>query len=151
DPTDPKVKWEYSNSLADSAAYLPGTPPVIRFGETWSAPVIGRANTAGNPWAVFVGGGITPSKDSANLPWGNTFYVLNAKDGTLLGDGTTNAKFTIPDDPNDDPVSLIDHPNGVAARPTIYRPGDGSLVSRVYFNDTEGKMWRMDTSTGVVA
>jgi hypothetical protein len=147
DPTNPLPKWEVYNPIDEVAS----RGFAVRFGETWSPPVLGRANIGGKPWAVFVGGGVAPNKDSLGVPWSNTFYVLDARDGTLLTDGVTNAKFVIPDDPADDPVSGIDHANGVAARPTLYRPGDASLVSRVYFNDTEGKMWRMDTSSGNIA
>ena len=144
DPTNPVVKWEYWNPLdATSQGFQ------VRFGETWGAPVIARANLPSKPWAVFVGGGVAPSKDG--VPWGNLFFVLDARTGALVTDGVTPARFVIPDDVNDDPVSGIDHPNGVASRPTLYRPGDGSLVNRVYFNDTEGKMWRMDTSSTAVA
>jgi Tfp pilus tip-associated adhesin PilY1 len=33
----------------------------------------------------------------------------------------------------------------------LYRPSDGSTVDRVFFNDTEGKIWRMQVSSPTIA
>ena len=90
---------------------------------------------AGNVWSVFVGGGVSASPDPIQ-PWANTFYVLDARTGKPVTDGTTSAAFSIWDDPAD-PAG-----NGVASRPTLYRPGDSSLVDRLFFNDTEGRSGR---------
>jgi Tfp pilus tip-associated adhesin PilY1 len=138
DPANPVPKWEVSSPLAmvASRAYTP------RLGETWGAAVIARTQTTtGKPWSVFVGGGVVPGSDLIQ-PWGNLFYVLDAKTGQVLTDGPNSAQYTIWDDPAD-PA-----PNGVASRPTLFRPGDNGLVQKVFFNDTEGKIWRMDLSSG---
>ena len=137
DAADPHVLWETSSSsdMVTSRTQLP------RFGETWSAPVIARTNVVGpgKVWSVFLGGGVE-SLDPVKA-WGNTFYVLDARTGKVLQDSTSaSAAFSVWDDPADP------SPNGVAARPTVFRPGDTALASRVYFNDTEGKVWRMDVS-----
>jgi hypothetical protein len=142
DPANPLVKWEVSSPLTmvPSRTYSP------RLGETWGAPVIARtAITSRKPWSVFVGGGVVPGKDPIQ-PWGNLFYVLDATTGQVLTDGVNSAAFSIWDDPADDPTNLVtpDHPNGVATRPTLFRPGDNAVVRKAFFGDTEGKIWRMD-------
>jgi len=138
-PTTPKHLWQRSTpgDPTLSAGYLP------RLGQTWSAPVIGRTTVTGlgRTWSVFVGGGVAPGPDNATDPWGNALFVLDAKTGAVLNDGVTRARFYVPDDPLDTAK------NNVAARPTLYRPSDGSSVDRVFFNDTEGKIWRMKTTS----
>ncbi len=137
DPADPQPKWEVSSPLTmvPSRAYVP------RLGETWGAPVIARTEiSTGKPWSVFIGGGVVPGVDAIQ-PWGNLFYVLDAKTGQVLTDGAKSAAFTIWDDPAD-PA-----PNGVATRPTLFRPGDGAVARKVFFADTEGKIWRMDLTS----
>jgi PilC-like protein with beta-propeller domain len=148
DPANPLPKWEVSSPLTmiPSRAYSP------RLGETWGAPVIARTSiSSGKPWSVFVGGGVVPGIDPLQ-PWGNLFYVLDARTGGVLTDGVNSAAFSIWDDPSDDPTNLVtpDHPNGVATRPTLFRPGDGAVARKAFFADTEGKIWRMDlTSTDI--
>ena len=137
DPANPVPKWEVSAPLGmvPSRAFTP------RLGETWGAPVIARTQlSSGKPWSVFVGGGVVPGIDPLQ-PWGNLFYVLDAKTGQVLTDGANSAAYSIWDDPAD-PA-----PNGVASRPTLFRPGDNGLVQKVFFNDTEGKIWRMNLSS----
>ena len=151
DPTNPQVKWETSSSssMVASRAQVP------RFGQTWGAPVIGRTSVAGFPnkvWSVFIGGGVAPAVDPLSIPWGNNFYVLDASTGQPLFDGTTTAAFRIWNDPNDNPAGPVyDNPDGVASRASLYRPGDNASVQRVFFNDTEGKMWKMDVSGTSIA
>ena len=133
DPSNPLPKWETN-----------GAPPGIpRLGQTWGPPVIARTSVGGlgKPWSVFVGGGILPALDAQ----AHAFYVLDARTGTLLDDGTTKAAFDIWDDPADPTI------NTVASRPTLYRPADKSMVERVFFNDTEGKVWRMNTTSTSLA
>jgi Neisseria PilC beta-propeller domain len=142
-PTAPQHLWQDATpgDLTASAGYMP------RLGQTWSAPVIGRTTpaTLGRTWSVFVGGGVGSGPDSATDPWGNAFFVLNAATGAVLNDGATSARFYVADDPLD-PAK-----NNVAARPTLYRPSDGSTVDRVFFNDTEGKVWRMQVTSPTIA
>ncbi len=140
-PTAPKHLWQDSSSTQFA---------MPRLGMTYSAPVIGRTspNTLGPTWSVFVGGGVAPhSTDDFNSmdPWGNALYVLKAQDGTVLYDGATYARFWVPDDPLD-PAK-----NNIAARPTLFRPSDGSMVDRVFFNDTEGKIWRAQVTSPSIA
>ncbi|MGZ6098045.1 MAG: pilus assembly protein, partial [Myxococcaceae bacterium] len=133
DPSNPQPKWETN-----------GAPPgVPRFGHTWGAPVVARATVGGlgKLWSVFVGGGVLPAPD----PQGHAFYVLDARTGALLDDGTSKASYDVWDDPADPTV------NAVASRPTLYRPADKSMVERVFFNDTEGKVWRMNTTGSALA
>ncbi len=137
-PTTPKHLWQDASSA-------PGSMP--RLGMTFSAPVIGRTAPTGlgPTWSVFVGGGVGTGADNPSDPYGNAMFVLNAQFGTVLNDGVTNARFYVPDDPLD-PAK-----NNVAARPTLYRPSDGSMVDRVFFDDTEGKIWRMQVSSASIA
>jgi Neisseria PilC beta-propeller domain len=143
DPANPKHLWQ-SATPADPLLSLGHMP---RLGQTYSAPVIGRTTPTNNgrTWSVFVGGGVAPGPDNLSDPWGNTLFVLNAQTGAVLTDGTTVARFSVTDDPLD-PAK-----NNVAARPTLYRPSDGSTVDRVFFNDTEGKMWRMQVTSPTIA
>jgi Tfp pilus tip-associated adhesin PilY1 len=142
-PTTPKHLWQQATP-ADPTASLGYMP---RLGQTWSAPVIGRTTPANNgrTWSVFVGGGVAPGPDNMMDPWGNAFFVLNAQTGAVLYDGTTNARFYVAND------TLEPLKNNVAARPTLYRPSDGSTVDRVFFNDTQGKVWRMKTLNPAIA
>ena len=91
DPADPQPKWEVSApvSMVPSRTYSP------RLGETWGAPVIARTQLpASRPWSVFVGGGVVPGIDLIQ-PWGNLFYVLDARTGQVLTDGANSAAFQI--------------------------------------------------------
>ncbi len=122
--------------MGDSTARPRASP---RLGYTWGAPVIARTAVGGlgKLWSVFVGGGVLPAPGPARP---TPFYVLDARTGALLDDGTSKASYDIWDDPADPTV------NAVASRPTLYRPADKSMVERVFFNDTEGKVWRMNTT-----
>jgi hypothetical protein len=142
-PNAPKHLWQ-SATPADPILSLGHMP---RLGQTWSAPVIGRTTPTGlgRKWSAFVGGGVGTGADNTSDPWGNAFFVLDAQTGSVLFDGTTYAKFYVNDDPLD-PAK-----NNVAARPTLYRPSDGSTVDRVFFNDTEGKIWRMQVLSASIA
>ena len=104
-----------------------------------------HGGSLGRKWSVFVGGGVGFGTDNSVDPWGNAFFVLDAQTGQVLNDGTTNARFYVPDNPLD-PAK-----NNVTARPTLYRPSDAASVDRVFFNDTEGKVWRMKTTGSAIA
>ncbi|HUM09503.1 MAG TPA: PilC/PilY family type IV pilus protein [Myxococcaceae bacterium] len=138
DPSNPLPKWEI-NSILDENLSRPNT---IRLGYTLGAPVIARTKPAGTPkWSVFMPGGMPPMADSLGVAWGNVLYVLDASTGALLDDGANQARILIPDDPADP------RPNGLIARPTVYRPGDRSLVERAFFTDLEGKIWKLDVTS----
>src|SRR5262249_23003086 len=140
DAVSPGVLWDQ----ASPPDMVLSQGPKLRFGETWGPPVIARAtaNGIGTKWSVFVGAGVSPQKDPVQA-WGNVFFVLDASTGQILTDSANHtANFSVYDDPGD-----LTNPNGIAVRPTLYRPGDGSTVDRLYFADTQGKLWKMSLAS----
>lgn len=112
DPDDPQVLWEVTDS---------------HMGYTWSRPEIGRVRISGEErFVVFVGGGYTDIKDPKNDNIGNTFYVIDIEDGTIL------KSFTLGDKSNR-------VPSGVTA---FDKDLDGR-VDAVYFGDIHGSLWKL--------
>ena len=110
DPTDPIILWEKSDPA---------------MGNTWSRPEIGWVRIGGQEkFVAFVGGGYSVADDV-----GNTFYVLDMEDGTLL------RKFTVP--PGGDKK------NKVAAGATAFDSDSDGRVDGVYFGDTSGVLWKI--------
>ncbi len=111
---------------------------VPRLGYTWGAPVVAR--TVVSDRQAVVGLRRRRSAAGPGPPGPRASTCSTPGPAQLLDDGTSKASYDIWDDPADPAV------NAVASRPTLYRPADKSMVERVFFNDTEGKMWRMNTT-----
>jgi Tfp pilus tip-associated adhesin PilY1 len=111
--TDPK-DGKYPNVLWDV------TDPGM--GNTWSRPEIGWVRISGvEKFVAFVGGGYSTTDDV-----GNTFYVIDIQDGSILRKFTVGASS-----------------NKVPAGATAF---DGDLdgrVNGVYFGDINGVLWKI--------
>lgn len=129
DPTNPSVLWTFSDS---------------GLGETWSVP--GMGTLADGTCIAAVGSGFNMTSNSTA---GQTFYILNAANGSVLysynvGGGTTN---TAPPDSNPSHAHLVSAVgNCIFSSPTMYtRPSKvHEYVDRIYFSDYEGGVYSVN-------
>jgi hypothetical protein len=113
DVTDPK-DGKYPNVLWDV------TDPGM--GNTWSRPEIGWVRISGvEKFVAFVGGGYSTTDDV-----GNTFYVIDVQDGSIL------RKFTIGASSNKVPAGATAFDSDLDGR-----------VNGVYFGDINGVLWKI--------
>jgi hypothetical protein len=110
DPKDvnyPNILWEVTD---------PG------MGNTWSRPEIGWVRISGvEKFVAFVGGGYSTTDDV-----GNTFYVIDVQDGSIL------RKFTIGSSSNKVPAGATAFDSDLDGR-----------VNGVYFGDLSGVLWKI--------
>ena len=148
DPANPVWQWDYTEG------------DIL---DTWAAPVIARVQVDSDPykWGVFFGSGYS---DSPTRPVSDNahFYVLDADPASrgttgltkpLKGSASMSAKFDVPPDNQIQgfPFPYPPPPNNIPARARVVRPDDGSRASRVYFGDTDGKLWRMNVTSDKIA
>jgi len=116
DPKDsnyPQVIWDFTD---------PG------MGDTWSRPEIGWVRLKGvEKFVAFVGGGYTDPTKAIYDNIGNTFYVIDMADGSLL------RKFILPGPAN----------NKVPAGATAFDSDLDGRVNGVYFGDINGVLWKI--------
>jgi hypothetical protein len=113
DVTDPK-DGKYPNVLWDV------TDPGM--GNTWSRPEIGWVRISGvEKFVAFVGGGYSTTDDV-----GNTFYVIDVQDGSIL------RKFNIGASSNKVPAGATAFDSDLDGR-----------VNGVYFGDINGVLWKI--------
>ena len=130
DPNSPKYLWTFYDG---------------NLGNTFSPPVIARlrVNLTGTPvdrWVAFVGGGV-----STTVNRGNYFYIIDATTGAILQDSVgTQAIYQV------DLLGGLPK-NNIPPRVTVYRPLDASYASTVYFGDTQGRLNRVDLTSGSLA
>jgi hypothetical protein len=141
----PWVMWSRGNpdqDLAGNAVRAADTTPYGQMGETWSVPAVGNVDedALGAPeWRLWVGSGYTDDAGD-----GRTFYEMDVVTGDVLfsqdvdaisastpGDISTNAIVASPAGWNS---FQLDPPG------TLTRGKD--LVSRVYFPDLHGRVWK---------
>ena len=107
DPADPQMLWEKTD---------PG------MGNTWSRPEIGWVRISGvEKFVAFVGGGYSTTDDV-----GNTFYVIDVQDGSILRKFTIGAAT-----------------NKVPAGATAFDSDLDGRVNGVYFGDLNGVLWKI--------
>lgn len=112
DPADPQLLWEMTD---------PG------MGNTWSRPEIGRVKLNGEEkFVLFVGGGYSDPSDSTYDNTGNTFYVIDIEDGTIL------RKFVVGNAKNKIPAGA-----------TAFDHDQDGRVDGVYFGDIQGILWKI--------
>ncbi len=112
DPTDPQMLWET-------------TDPAM--GNTWSRPEIGRVRLNGEEkFVVFVGGGYSDPSDTKFDNIGNTFYVIDIEDGSIM------RKFVVGD-----------AKNKIPAGGTAFDHDQDGRVDGVYFGDIQGILWKI--------
>jgi hypothetical protein len=149
DPANPEWQWDYSEG------------DIL---DTWAAPVIARVQVDSDPykWGVFFGSGYSDSPSRrASEP--AQFYVLDADPASraspsgqarpLRDSASAAAKFEVPAENmiQGVPLPFPPPPNNVPARARVVRPDDGSRATRVYFGDTDGKVWRMNVTSEKIA
>jgi len=115
-------------------------PPDPAMGETWSRPVFGRVQIGSQGrWVVFFASGYN-NLYKTNV--GRSLYMIDAVDGELLGRW----------DFSDLDESLPQNPDGIEntipASPGIADIDDDGLVDRLYLGDLEGRLWKLDMSSG---
>ena len=106
-PANPQMLWETTD---------PG------MGNTWSRPEIGWVRISGvEKFVAFVGGGYSTTDDV-----GNTFYVIDVQDGSILRKFIVGAST-----------------NKVPAGATAFDSDLDGRVNGVYFGDLNGVLWKI--------
>ena len=112
DPDDPKILWEKTDS---------------RMGNTWSRPEIGRVKIdSQEKFVAFVGGGYSDPNDPKNDNIGNTFYIIDVEDGTIV------KNFVVGDSSNKVPAGA-----------TAFDKDLDGRIDAVYFGDIQGTLWKI--------
>jgi hypothetical protein len=117
-------------------------------GETWSDPAIGQVHDASGPYVMIVGSGYL--KYSVQSVYrtgvtraGTTFYVLNVKDGLVLGSKDVGADTNA--ETNNDCRTVNDcrkHKNALQMDPVATGPQESRFVSIAYIGDLDGNVWK---------
>lgn len=122
-------------------------------GQSWSVPAIGNVDPAATcddgstaEWRLFTGSGY----GNAGTDEGKRFYQLNAISGDIcessLIPGRSNFADGIPDN------ALVAGPSAYNPRaqdaPATSTPDPKDMVTRVYFPDLHGRIWRYTAASG---
>ena len=144
DPENPIPMWEFAGVRLKRG----GKNYNMSNGQTWSVPYIGKVTLSGSPtWVAFVGSGYTHPEDSNYEAYiGNTLAAIKIEDGSALWHNRIKDLDSSKSNNSDNPfpniyVSLPGSPNGV----DIDHDGD---VDYVYIGDLDGRLWRVNVSTG---
>lgn len=150
DPDVPKILWKITQ----------GDPGFAELGQTWSTPRVARMLVDGTnvpvPVVIF-GGGYDVDKDThpphldsravgSNDTEGNALFIVNATTGALIWKtvkGTAANTGTY-----DATAKAFYHDSLLDSVPADVTPVDtdgNGLVDRIYFADTGGVVWRIDT------
>jgi len=161
----------YDGGLHATARYgdvrASATPVEKTVGQTWSAAAVGQVAGADGPFAVLVGSGFLPrtsesqpNRGSGAIKGGTTFYVLNAKDGTVYASADVGA-----DNQSEDVDDCSQNPlpgekrhqgkkkklfgcntlkNALQSDPVAAGSADSRFVTKAYIGDLDGRVWRFD-------
>jgi hypothetical protein len=134
-------------------------------GQTWSDPAVGQVVDSSGPFTVLIGSGFLPystqqQTNRAGKVAGTTFYVLKAKDGTVLDskDVGSDALNETVDDCSANVVSTGDAKKGkkkkqfgctqiknaLQSDPVATGPADSRFITKAYMGDLDGRVWRFD-------
>ncbi|MBX7115473.1 MAG: hypothetical protein K1X64_14180 [Myxococcaceae bacterium] len=135
-------------------------------GESWSAPVVGRANVSvssgpTNRWLAVAGGGyMTPTFGPPAGSVSNAYLVFDLHTGAIAQDnnGTVAlrpARFRVDTNPvscdSAAPAPSTCLPrNSVPARAAVVRDGKTATMKTSFFGDTQGRMWVSSMTSPVV-
>jgi Tfp pilus tip-associated adhesin PilY1 len=109
-PDDPRILWEWTDAS---------------LGNTWAKPDVGKVLVGGQTkYVAFLTGGYSTTDNI-----GNTFYIVDIEDGSLL------KSFTVGDSTNKIP-----------AGPTAFDADQDGYIDSVYFGDTAGTIWKVDVT-----
>ena len=126
----PQFLWKKSNASSGMAL----------LGQTWSAAKVATVKGRTNPVVILGGGYDSAAEDASNAgatTMGNTVFVLDAFDGTLLKSFTTLVTTG--------PAQSIAH--SIAADVTLLDSDSDAFVDRAYAVDTGGQVYRIDFET----
>jgi hypothetical protein len=127
DPANPKILWEWPNSVNDP---VNTNPVVAHLGDTWGKPDIGRVKVGANKkFVAFVTGGYSTSDNM-----GNSFHIIDIETGCALKSFTVGGAT-----------------NKIPSGPTAYDSDQDGLVNSVYFGDIQGTLWKVDVSSTNIA
>jgi hypothetical protein len=163
DPTlSVAVHCEPSTGTCDSLPYgdLGATATSIEktVGQTWSDPAVGQVLTGAGPYSVLIGSGFLPyaTQQQAYLPAasrtrggtvaGTTFYILDAKTGTVYtssdvaSDGTNETVNNCAANAN----GCKQMKNALQTDPVATGPSDSRFITKAYIGDLDGNLWRFD-------
>ena len=128
-------------------------------GQTWSDPAIGQVETASGRFAVLVGSGFFRSarqsdNNRGGVVAGSTFYILDAKDGSVLdskdvgndnkGESTDNCGTSGGLDTGTPSGNCSQQKNALQADIVATGPADSRFVTKAYVGDLDGNLWRLD-------
>jgi hypothetical protein len=144
----PTVLWETTD-----ACTIP-TECVTNMGETWSRPVVGRikvSNGTGSEdrYVAIFGGGFDASfvpgqevstTNKNTTTQGRAIYIVNVETGQRIYKATEGLAAG-----GSDPVLFAPMP----AAPAVADVNDDGYLDVAYIGDLNGRMWRLDLTTGV--
>jgi hypothetical protein len=121
-------------------------------GQTWSDPAVGQIVGTAGPYAVLVGSGFLPYgiqqlAHRGGTVAGTTFYLLNAKDGTVYDsrEVTTDGLAETNNDCRvDNATGCKNVKNALQTDPVATGPSDSRFVTKSYIGDLDGNVWRFD-------
>ena len=163
DPTlSVAVHCDPSTGTCDSFPYgdLGATASSIEktVGQTWSDPAVGQVLTGAGPYSVLIGSGFLPyaTQQQAYLPAasrtrggtvaGTTFYILDAKTGTVYASSDV-ASDGINETANNcaaNAAGCKQMKNALQTDPVATGPSDSRFITKAYIGDLDGNLWRFD-------
>src|SRR5262249_40544414 len=119
-------------------------------GMTWSDPAIGQIESTSGPFAVLTGSGflkysIEQQANRGGTTAGTTFYILDAKTGTVLASknvGNDNKGETVDSCATAGDCTKLK--NALQADPVATGPSDSRFITKAYTGDLDGRIWRFD-------
>jgi hypothetical protein len=124
-------------------------------GQTWSDPAVGQIVGPLGPYAVLLGSGFLPysvqqQPNRGGTVAGTTFYIVDAKTGTLLASKDVGTDGV--NEMNDNcaiqngAAGCQKSKNALMSDPVATGPTDSRYVTRTYIGDLDGNIWRFDFS-----
>jgi len=129
-------------------------------GQTWSDPAVGQVLSVNGPYSILLGSGFLPydTQQQAYLPAasrtrggtvaGTTFYILDAKTGTVYATSDVGN-----DGVNETVNNCVANANGckqiknaLQTDPVATGPSDQRFITKAYIGDLDGNLWRFDIS-----
>jgi len=160
DPTLPvAVHCEPVTGTCDSFPYgdLKATATALEksVGQTWSDPAVGQVATTAGPYSVLIGSGFLPyaTQQQTNrggpangVVAGTTFYVLDAKTGTVFSSmdvGSDGVNETV-NNCVANATGCKQIKNALQTDPVATGPSDQRFITKAYLGDLDGNVWRFD-------
>jgi hypothetical protein len=165
DPTlSVAVHCEPATGTCDSLPYgdlgVSATPIEKTVGQTWSDPAVGQVLSTSGPYSILIGSGFLPyaTQQQAYLPAasrtrggaiaGTTFYILDAKTGTVLSSsdvGNDGVNETV-NNCVSNATGCKQMKNALQTDPVATGPSDQRFITKAYIGDLDGNLWRFDIS-----